>query len=160
MSILWHHGVNKGRLTKEQFVAVTSANAAKLFNIYPRKGCIQVGSDADIIVWDPEASRTISAKTHFQLVDYNIFEGMEVQGVNIATLLRGRLTYLDGELRAERGYGKHIDRPRFSPYFQQAQQLWQSRQVQPVQREEYVPKMTPVEALGMQRATVGSGTEG
>lgn len=66
LSILWEHGVNQGKLTRNQFVDVTSANAAKIFNIYPRKGVIQAGSDADVIVWDPEATRTISADTHYQ----------------------------------------------------------------------------------------------
>ena len=82
LSIMWHHGVNTGKLTRNQFVDVTSANAAKIFNIYPRKGVIQVGSDADVIVWDPEATRVISADTHYQKTDYNVFEGMEVKGVN------------------------------------------------------------------------------
>jgi hypothetical protein len=66
LSILWEHGVNQGKLTRNQFVDITSANAAKIFNIYPRKGVIQAGSDADVIVWDPEATRTISADTHYQ----------------------------------------------------------------------------------------------
>src|ERR1051326_1439069 len=80
MSVLWHHGVNSGRLTPMEFVKVTSTNAAQIFNIYPRKGAIQAGSDADVVVWDPEASRTISAKTHHQKGDFNIFEGMMVKG--------------------------------------------------------------------------------
>src|SRR3546814_14265643 len=68
-SVLWHHGVNKGRLTPNEFVVVTSANAAKIFNLYPRKGVIQPGADADLVVWGPKKTRKISAKTHHQKID-------------------------------------------------------------------------------------------
>ncbi len=81
MSVLWHHGVGTGRLTPSEFVQVTSTNAAQIFNIYPRKGSVSVGADADLVVWDPEGTRTISAKTHHQKVDFNIFEGMTVKGI-------------------------------------------------------------------------------
>src|SRR6187402_1311878 len=74
MSVLWHYGVGSGRLTPSEFVRVTSSNAAQIFNLYPRKGAMRVGSDADVVVWDPNGSRTISAKTHHQNVDYNVFE--------------------------------------------------------------------------------------
>ncbi len=80
MSVLWHHGVGTGRLTPSEFVRVTSTNAAQIFNIYPRKGSVSVGADADLVVWDPNGTRTISAKTHHQKVDFNIFEGMTVTG--------------------------------------------------------------------------------
>jgi dihydropyrimidinase len=116
MAVLWHHGVNSGRLTPTEFVAVTSANAAKIFNIYPRKGTIAPGSDADLVVWDPKKSRTISAKTHHQNVDYNIFEGMEVAGANVVTVSQGEVTWRDGRLDARRGVGRYIDRPPFPPY--------------------------------------------
>src|SRR5215475_1620242 len=81
MAVLWIHGVGTGRLTMNEFVRITSTNAAQIFNIYPRKGSISVGADADLVVWNPKATRTISAKTHHQKVDYNIFEGLTVQGV-------------------------------------------------------------------------------
>ena len=80
MAVLWTHGVDTGRLTMNEFVKITSTNAAQIFNIYPRKGSISVGADADIVVWDPKATRTISAKTHHQKIDFNIFEGMKVTG--------------------------------------------------------------------------------
>ena len=84
MAVLWHHGVGTGRLTPNEFVRVTSTNAAQIFNIYPRKGSVSVGADADLVVWDPQGTRTISAKTHHQKVDFNIFEGMTVTGVAVA----------------------------------------------------------------------------
>ena len=134
MSILWHHGVNKGRFSPQRFVEVTSTNAAKIFNIYPRKGAILVGADADIIVWDPDRSRTISATTHHQAVDFNIFEGMEVQGVNVATVRRGVITYLDGDVRAERGTGQFIPRPCGAPYVKALQKRRQLQAPTPVER--------------------------
>jgi hypothetical protein len=88
---LWHHGVNTGRLTMNEFVRVTSTNAAQIFNIYPRKGSISVGADADLVVWDPAASKTISAKTHRQNIDFNIFEGMTVKGCASHTVSGGKL---------------------------------------------------------------------
>ncbi len=105
MGVLWHHGVRTGRLTPSEFVAVTSANTAKIFNIYPRKGTIAPGSDADLVVWDPDKSRTISAKTHHQNIDFNIYEGMTVTGNPAVTLSRGRGRLAEGPAqdRARRG---------------------------------------------------------
>ncbi|MEA1652577.1 dihydropyrimidinase [Nitrospirillum sp. BR 11164] len=120
MAVLWHHGVNSGRLTMNEFVKVTSANAAQIFNIYPRKGSVAIGADADLVVWDPAATKTISAKTHHQNVDYNIFEGMEVKGLPRVTLTAGRVAWQDGDLRAVRGAGRHINRPAFAPGFDAA----------------------------------------
>jgi dihydropyrimidinase len=118
MEVLWHHGVGTGRLTMNEFVRVTSTNAAQIFNIYPRKGSVSVGADADLVVWDPAGSKTISAKTHRQNVDYNIFEGMAVQGIASHTISGGKLVYADGDLRAERGAGRHVDRPPYPPYYE------------------------------------------
>ena len=117
MAVLWTNGVNTGRLTPEEFVAVTSANAAKIFNIYPRKGRVAVGADADIVLWDPSASKTISAKTHHQNIDFNIFEGMKITGKASHTISNGILKYVDGDLRVEKGMGNYIKRPAFQPMF-------------------------------------------
>ncbi len=117
MAVLWHHGVGKGRLTPSEFVRVTSTNAAQIFNIYPKKGAIQVGADADLVVWDPHATRTISAKTHHQNIDFNIFEGMTVTGAAVTTLSRGEIVWDRHELRAERGRGQYVARPPFPSYW-------------------------------------------
>ncbi|MCP4503368.1 MAG: dihydropyrimidinase [Deltaproteobacteria bacterium] len=116
MSVLWHHGVGTGRLTPSEFIAVTSANTAKIFNIYGRKGCLDVGADADIVVWDPKGTRLISADTHHQNIDINIYEGMEVTGIPAATLSQGKVVYKDGELNVEEGAGRYIDRPCYPDY--------------------------------------------
>ena len=116
MAVLWTHGVRTGKLTPSEFVAVTSTNAAKIFNVFPKKGAIAVGSDADLVVWDPEGTRTISAATHHQKIDFNIYEGMTVTGVPAVTLSRGRVVWKDGEVRAERGSGQYVNRPCFPEY--------------------------------------------
>jgi dihydropyrimidinase len=118
MSLLWHYGVGSGRLTPNEFVRVTSTNAAQIFNLYPRKGAVRIGSDADLVVWDPRASRTISAKTHHQNVDFNIFEGRTVTGLATHTLTRGNLAWVEGDLRAERGAGRYLPRPPVAPYIE------------------------------------------
>lgn len=115
MSILWHHGVATGRLSAEEFVAITSTNTARIFNMLPRKGCIAVGADADLVLWDPQGTRTISARTHHQNVDYNIYEGMTVTGLARRTISAGRLVWDDGDLRATRGAGRYVERPALRP---------------------------------------------
>jgi dihydropyrimidinase len=120
LSVLWHFGVRTGKLTPEEFVAITSTNTAKIFNIFPRKGAIAVGSDADLVVWDQNASRVISAKTHHQNVDFNVYEGMEVTGLARTTIANGKIVWHDGTLRAVRGAGRYIERPCFSPVFEAA----------------------------------------
>ena len=136
MGLLWHHGVNMGRLTKNEFVAATSANAAKIFNIYPRKGSVSPGADADLVVWDPERERTISKETHHQNVDFNIFEGMTVRGANVATLSQGKVVYQDGELRVERGSGRYITRPVYAPYYEALDKTTRRNAPQAVARSE------------------------
>ena len=134
MEMLWHHGVGTGRLTMNEFVAVTSTNAAQIFNVYPRKGSVAVGADADIVVWDPEATKTISAKTHFQKVDYNIFEGMTVKGCASHTLSQGKVVYANGKLDVERGAGHYVNRPAFAPYYDALQIKARRAEPTPVKR--------------------------
>ncbi|XP_023715997.1 dihydropyrimidinase isoform X4 [Cryptotermes secundus] len=116
MSVIWEKGVHSGKMDPSRFVAITSTNAAKIFNIYPRKGCISVGSDADIVIWDPNKTRTISAKTHHHAVDFNIFEGMECHGVPEYVIVNGRVCVDEGDLKAVQGFGHFIPTPVFSPY--------------------------------------------
>jgi dihydropyrimidinase len=115
MPLLWTAGVTTGRLTKEEFVAVTSANIARILNIFPRKGAVAVGSDADLVVWDPASSKTISASRQFSRIDYNVFEGFTCRGGAAVTVSRGRIAWTHGELRAEAGDGRYIERPAFPP---------------------------------------------
>ena len=117
LAVLWHEGVNGGKLTPSEFVAITSANAAKLFNLYPAKGVVAAGADADLVLWDPAATQTLSVKTQHSLGDYNIFEGMTVQGKATHTLTRGHVAWADGDLRAVRGAGQSVKRPPFAPQF-------------------------------------------
>jgi len=126
MPVLWTAGVNTGRLTKEEFVAVTSANAARILNVYPQKGAVAVGSDADLVIWDPAATKTISAKRQVSRIDYNVFEGFACTGLPRATLSRGELGWLDGDLRAQAGAGSYVARPPF-PAVHVANATWRER---------------------------------
>ena len=117
LAVLWDAGVNTGRLTPSEFVAITSTNTAKLFNIYPQKGSVSVGADADLVVWDPAGTKTLSRKTQFSKGDFNIFEGRTVKGIPSHTVSQGKLVFVQGDLRAERGVGRYIKRPAFGPDF-------------------------------------------
>mgnify|MGYP000687001842 CR=1 FL=1 len=134
LPMLWTHGVETGRLTPNEFVAVTSTNIAKILNMYPKKGAILEGADADIVVWDPEASKTISAKTHHQKVEYNIFEGMEIKGCASHTISRGNVVWADGKLNVERGAGRYVDRPPFAPYYDALKKQAKAAEPIPVRR--------------------------
>ena len=98
-------------------MAVTSANTAKLFNIYPQKGSVSVGADADLVVWDPAGTKTLSVKTQHSKGDFNIFEGRTVKGIPSHTISQGELVYVQGDLRAVKGKGRYIKRPAFSDNF-------------------------------------------
>lgn len=134
MAVLWEEGVNSGKLSKQEFVALTSTNTARIFNLYPRKGAVQVGSDADLVVWDPNGTRTISATTHHQNVDFNIFEGKTVRGIPRHTVSQGKWVWCDGELRAERGVGRYLERPAYPGVFELLERRAELNAPKPVQR--------------------------
>ena len=118
LNVIWHLGVNSGRLMPERFVALTSTNAAHAFNLYPRKGTLAVGADADVIVLDPTREKTISAAAQFQNTDFSVWEGVTVRGVVIHTVAGGRHVWADGNLRAERGAGEYLARAPFGAVYE------------------------------------------
>ena len=123
LSVLWTRGVETGRLTPNEFVAVTSTNIAQILNIYPRKGAILPGSDADIVVFDPKASKTIKAAAQKSVIDYNVFEGFAVTGLPRYTISRGDVVWGDGANEPRPGRGKHVKRPAF-PAVAKALSTW------------------------------------
>jgi dihydropyrimidinase len=98
-----------------EFVAVTSTNIAKILNCYPKKGAVLVGADADLVVWDPEKSKTITAGSQQSAIDYNVFEGHEVKGLPRYTLTRGQVAVKDGEINTQEGHGKFVAREANAP---------------------------------------------
>jgi dihydropyrimidinase len=110
MQLLFHHGVNQGRISVNRFVEITSTAAARIFGMYPRKGEIAAGSDADIVIWDPRAAHTIRAATHHMRVDYSMFEGFEVRGNARTVLSRGEVIVDRGRFSGRPGRGQYIKR--------------------------------------------------
>ena len=117
LAVIWDAGVNTGRLTPNEFVAITSANTARIFNLYPRKGTVSVGADADLVLWDPQGTKTLSVKTQHSKGDYNIFEGRKVRGIPTTTISQGKVVFAHGELRAVQGAGRYLKRPAFGSHF-------------------------------------------
>ena len=116
MSLIYNGGVAGGRISLNRFVEITSTAAAKIFGLFPRKGTIAVGSDADIAIFDPDEEMTISAKTHHMNVDYSCYEGMKVRGVTKTVLSRGDVVIEEGKYVAKPGRGQFLKRGlAFSP---------------------------------------------
>nr|MDP9491533.1 dihydropyrimidinase [Actinomycetota bacterium] len=113
LHMIHEFGVREGRLTLNRMVELLATNPAKLFGLYPRKGTIAVGSDADIVVFDPEKRVTISAATHHSNIDYNLYEGTEVTGAPEVVLLRGNVIVEGDQLVASPGIGQFVKRARF-----------------------------------------------
>ena len=134
LPMLWTTGVETGRLTLNEFVAVTSTNIAKILNCYPQKGAVLVGADADLVVLDPNKEKTIRAATQQSKIDYNVFEGHKVKGLPRYTLTRGQLAVKDGVVQTHEGHGKFIARaPR--PAVNRALSAWKDLTApRPVQR--------------------------
>jgi dihydropyrimidinase len=113
LQMIHEFGVRAGRITLNRMVELLATNPSKLFGLYPRKGTVAVGSDADIVIFDPERKHTISAATHHSKSDYNLYEGTEVTGTPELVLLRGNVLVENGELVAEPGIGQFVRRAKF-----------------------------------------------
>ena len=110
MSLIYHHGVAQGRINLNRFVELTSTAAAKIFGLFPKKGTIAVGSDADIVIFDTNREQTISAATHHMRVDYSAYEGWTISGVTEVVLSRGNILVENGEWKGKAGTGQFIKR--------------------------------------------------
>ncbi len=110
LQLIYHHGVNAGKISLNRFVEITSTTPARIFGMYPRKGEIAAGSDADIVIWDPNAAYTISAKTHHMRVDYSMFEGFEVRGNAQTVISRGEVIVDGGQFLGKPGRGQYLRR--------------------------------------------------
>lgn len=110
MELLFSEGVNKGKITLNKYVEVACTNPAKIFGMFPQKGTIAVGSDADIVIFDPNQKHTLSAKTHHMNVDYSGYEGWEITGKVKTVLLRGKIAIDEDVCLIDKGYGKFIKR--------------------------------------------------
>lgn len=113
MAILWSTGVNSGKISPSRFVQLTSTNAAKIFGLYPRKGAILPGSDADLVIWDPNREVAYGVETAKHRTDYNLYEGMKLKGFPIKVMLRGKVIVDDGTWYGARGAGRFLKRDRF-----------------------------------------------
>lgn len=114
LQLLFHHGVNQKRITLNRWVEIVSTTPAKMFGLYPRKGTIAVGSDADLVLWNPNTEHTISASTHHMRVDYSMFEGFKVKGNAETVLSRGEVVVEKGQWFGKAGRGTFIKRDTYA----------------------------------------------
>ena len=110
INLFYTYGVNAGRTNLHRFVDAASTQSAKIFGLYPRKGAIQRGSDADLVVYDPGYRGTISAKTQLMNVDYNPYEGMAIEGRPSVVTVRGEVAVQDGKFVGKTGRGRFLER--------------------------------------------------
>ena len=115
LMLLWDGGVRTGKIDAHRFVEITSTNPARMFGLWPKKGTIAVGSDGDMIVWDPDKEVTLSAKTHHMRVDYNPYEGRVIKGAAQAVLSRGDVIVQDGKFTGSKGRGRFVKRQAGAP---------------------------------------------
>jgi len=116
LKLLYTHGVATGRMSANRFAEITSTNPAKIFGLFPKKGTIAVGSDADLFIWDPAARTTITQAGQLMATDYSCFEGWEVAGEVVATVRRGEVLYRDGKFVGQVGSGQFVPRQPFNPF--------------------------------------------
>jgi dihydropyrimidinase len=114
LQLLHHYGVNSKRISLNRWVEIVSTAPAKIFGLYPRKGTIAVGSDADIVIWNPEQDLTISAQTHHMRVDYSMFEGFQVKGNAETVLSRGAVVVDKGRWLGREGQGRFVRRDAYA----------------------------------------------
>ncbi len=114
MEFLYSEGVKQGKISLTKYVELTSTNAAKIFGMYPRKGTIAIGSDADLVIFDPKKKHTISVDTHHMNCDYSAYEGQEVTGKTETVILRGDIAIENGECKLKAGFGQFIPRGKTS----------------------------------------------
>src|ERR1700730_9682741 len=110
MSLIYSGGVGQGRFSVNRFQEITSTTPAKIFGLYPRKGTIAVGSDADVVIFDPNREHTISVKTHHMRVDYSMFEGIKVKGMPDVVMSRGRVLVENDRFQGKAGSGNFLKR--------------------------------------------------
>jgi dihydropyrimidinase len=118
--MIHHFGVREGRIDLNRMVELLCTNPAKLFGLYPRKGTVAVGSDADLVIFDPEKRHTITAANQQSKTDYNLYEGTEVVGDVETVLLRGQVIVDGGEVVGKPGVGQFVKRARFGEQLQPA----------------------------------------
>ncbi|HEX9006543.1 MAG TPA: dihydropyrimidinase [Bacteroidota bacterium] len=114
LQLIFHYGVNQKHLSLNRWVELVSTAPAKMFGLYPRKGSLSIGSDADLVVWDPEVEQTISARTHHMRVDYSMYEGFKVKGAAETVLSRGRVVVDKGKFHGKAGGGKFVKRDTYA----------------------------------------------
>ncbi len=114
MSLIYSGGVAQGRFSVSRFVELVSTTPAKLFGLYPRKGTIAIGSDADLVIFDPERKHTISAATHHMRVDYSMFEGIQVTGMPEVVLSRGQVVVENNAFLGRAGQGQFLKRSTYA----------------------------------------------
>ena len=120
LHMIHHFGVGEGRITLNRMVELLCTNPAKLFGLYPRKGTIAPGADADIVIFDSDKPKTITADGQHSKTDYNLYEGTEVKGDVETVIVRGTVVVQDGELRVEPGFGQFVERARFGEELQRS----------------------------------------
>uniref|UniRef100_A0A672Q147 Dihydropyrimidinase-related protein 5-like n=1 Tax=Sinocyclocheilus grahami TaxID=75366 RepID=A0A672Q147_SINGR len=154
--VIWERGVVGGKMDENRFVAVTSSNAAKIYNLYPRKGRIIPGADADVVVWDPESTRTISVSTQWQGGDVNLYENLRCHGVPLVTISRGRVVYENGIFTCAEGSGKFYPLRTFSDYLYK-KMVQREKVLKGVERAPYTGDVAAVQNSGKKEVGPSDG---